>query len=258
MLKPTRTHIRPAGRALAFLFGIGTVPASAVTLQISPVTVELAQGQNGTIFTLSNPGQTTIHGQLRVFNWDQVNGEDVLSPAEHIVVSPPMAQIAAGKSQLVRLVRTGQDNRHKEASYRVLIDEIIDPHTQPTNGIVVRMRYSVPIFAENGLTRNDRSKLGWTLICGPQQWQLRIENKGSRRARISNVALQDGNGRKHVIQNGLLGYALSERYRTWDLDIPVTTAFGAQAMVKTTINGKESIEKARVQCPTARAPKKAR
>ncbi|NYT76013.1 molecular chaperone [Alcaligenaceae bacterium] len=258
MLKSTGTHVRPAGRALAFLLGIGTVPASAVTLQISPVTVEMAQGQSGTIFTLSNPGQTPIHGQLRVFNWDQINGEDVLSPAEHIIVSPPMTQIAAGQSQLVRLVRTGQDNRHKEASYRVLIDEIIDLHTQPPNGVMVRMRYSVPIFLDNGLTPGDRSNLHWALLCGPKHWQLRIENKGNRRARISNVALEDGKGRKYVIQKGLLGYALSGRYRTWDLDIPVNTVFGAQAIVKTTINAKESINKAYVQCPAAPAPRKAR
>lgn len=69
-------------RWLAALAIAGAVaPASGATLQISPVTVEMAAGNPAAGVTLSNPGARPIYGQVRTFRWTQEHGDDVLAHA---------------------------------------------------------------------------------------------------------------------------------------------------------------------------------
>src|SRR5690606_31082397 len=98
--------------------------ASAATLQISPVSIELGPDEPGAAVTLRNPGSTPMFGQLRVYAWDQQDGQDVLAPTQSLAASPPLLQVPPGSEQLVRIVRTGAAEAGKESAYRILIDEI--------------------------------------------------------------------------------------------------------------------------------------
>src|SRR5690606_36206169 len=110
-------------------------------LQISPVTIELGPKINAAAVTLSNPGETPIYGQLRVFKWDQKDGEDVLTATTDIAASPPLIEIAPGSDQVVRLVRTERNAVQGEQSSRILIDEIADENASPpSSGVQIRMR----------------------------------------------------------------------------------------------------------------------
>lgn len=81
-------------RWLAALTLAGAVaPASGATLQISPVTVEMAADNPAAGVTLSNPGARPIYGQVRTFRWTQEQGDDMLAPAPELVASPPLVQI---------------------------------------------------------------------------------------------------------------------------------------------------------------------
>lgn len=100
------------GRSLvcAALLASMAVPGKAVLaagLQISPVSVELTAGQKAGEVWLRNAGADVVHAQVRVYRWSQSNGEDVVTPDNGMVASPPMVQVAPGKQQLVRLVRMG-------------------------------------------------------------------------------------------------------------------------------------------------------
>ncbi|MCG2597257.1 MAG: fimbria/pilus periplasmic chaperone, partial [Achromobacter sp.] len=111
----------------AFAWSVLAVPARAATLQISPVLVDLPPQQSATGIMLRNPGITPIYGQVRVYAWDQAQGDDVLAPTEAIQASPPIIQVPPKGEQLVRLVRAGKDVAPLEQSYRLVIDEIPDP-----------------------------------------------------------------------------------------------------------------------------------
>jgi fimbrial chaperone protein len=231
-----RARIRRAGGLAAAGLAAFSAAASAVTLQISPVTIEMGPAAKGAAMTLTNPGTSRIFGQLRVYEWDQQDGRDVLRPTRALVASPPLLEVPAGGAQLVRLVRTDQGPTGKESSYRILIDEIPDENEAPGTGVQIRMRYSVPVLVDGGLSANDGPILSWTLTRAADYWQLRVDNRGSRRARISAISLRDAGGQRHQVAQGLLGYALAGRFHIWKLEIPASVELGADLEVHAEVN----------------------
>ncbi|WZB66892.1 fimbria/pilus periplasmic chaperone [Achromobacter xylosoxidans] len=162
------------GLAVAIWAGwisLAAVPVQAATLQISPVLVDLAPQQGATGILLRNPGATPIYGQVRVYAWDQAQGDDVLTPTQEIQASPPIIQVPPNGEQLVRLVRVSKELAPMEQSYRLVIDEIPDPATSRVNGVVLRMRYSVPVFVA-GATPEPAPELAWHLARQGKEWVL--------------------------------------------------------------------------------------
>ncbi|WP_459694369.1 fimbrial biogenesis chaperone, partial [Achromobacter xylosoxidans] len=96
-----------------------------------------APQQGATGILLRNPGATPIYGQVRVYAWDQAQGDDVLAPTQEIQASPPIIQVPPNGEQLVRLVRVSKELAPMEQSYRLVIDEIPDPATSRVNGVVL-------------------------------------------------------------------------------------------------------------------------
>lgn len=203
----------------ALLFGWLTAAcavAHAASLQISPVTVDLQPTENAVGFTLRNPGDHPLYGQVRIFKWDQTNTDDALTPTQDLIASPPLIQVAPQSEQLVRLVRQAAGPSTTEQNYRILIDEIPQPETAAASGVTIRLRYSVPVFVEPAGAVG-KPELSWHLVRDAQGWSLRVTNAGMRRGQISAVQLVDG-GKTYMISKGLLGYALAGRTRQWRID----------------------------------------
>lgn len=216
---------------------IGTVAsvAHAATLQISPVMVELQSTENASGITLRNPGDQALYGQVRVFRWDQANGDDTLTPTQDLIASPPLIQIAAQADQLVRLVRAIPAPVAREQSFRLLIDELPQPDATPTNGVTIRLRYSVPVFVEPAGVVGQAS-LSWHLIQSGQGWVMRVDNTGTRHAQIAAVELVDGAGKTYKINRGLLGYALAGCARQWQVALPPEADLGGKVKVRAAVN----------------------
>jgi fimbrial chaperone protein len=225
-----------AASAFAWWLSTAVAPfAQAATLQISPVMVDMTADANATGITLKNPGEKPLFGQVRVFRWDQADGEDTLTPTQDLVASPPLIQIAGHADQLVRLVRTNQAPSAAEQGYRVLIDELPEPDTAPTSGVTIRLRYSVPVFVEPAVDMG-QPKLSWHLSRGTQSWMLRVDNTGRKRAQIAAVQLIDNAGNAYPINKGLLGYALAGRERHWPVALPDNVAQNGPLKVRASVN----------------------
>lgn len=209
-----RAFRKLAGAILAGWIGLTAPPVLAATLQISPVLVDLAPQQGASGIVLRNPGATPIYGQVRVYAWDQAQGDDVLTPTQEIQASPPIIQVPANGEQLVRLVRVGKNLPPVEQSYRLVIDEIPDPSTPLVNGVVLRMRYSVPVFVA-GATPQPQPELAWHLARDGKEWVLRLDNSGTRYAQVASLQVLSGADAPVAKVDGLLGYALARRERQW-------------------------------------------
>jgi fimbrial chaperone protein len=209
--------------------------AKAATLQISPVMVELGSQDNASGLTLRNPGDQPLYGQVRVYRWTQTDGEDVLSPTQEIVASPPLIQIPARAEQLVRLVRPAPAPGSGEQSYRLLIDELPEPGEKPADGVTIRLRYSVPVFVEPP-GASGSPQLKWTLQQGSGGWDLVVENTGTRRAQISAVELVDATGTAHLLNKGLLGYALAGQTRRWSITLAPDAGPGGAMSLRAAVN----------------------
>jgi len=214
------------------------IPAHAATLQISPVMVDLQANENAAGVTLNNPGDAPLYGQVRVFRWDQVDGDDTLTSTQDMVASPPLIQIAAQTNQLVRLVRTGHTTSAQqpaEISYRLVIDELPQPNTPTETGVQVRLRYSVPVFIEPAGAVG-QPQLSWHLVQDKQGWILRVDNTGAKHAQIATVRLVNKAGTVYEINQGLLGYALADRSRQWQVPIPKNADLSGAVTVQASIN----------------------
>ncbi|QOY92696.1 molecular chaperone [Massilia sp. UMI-21] len=207
--------------------------AHAANLQISPVSISLRGAQTAAGITLQNFGDQPLYGQVRVFTWDQKDGEEVLLPATEVVASPPIIEVAARASQTVRLVRRDGQPPAREQTYRILIDEI--PRLEPgASGVAIRLQYSVPVFVlPSDVTLAPR--LAWSLLKRDGAWFLRARNDGGMHAQIGATTVRTAAGKEIALSKGLLGYALAGRSREWRLDAG-SAAIAAPLAIRTTVN----------------------
>jgi fimbrial chaperone protein len=224
-----------AKRFVCVVSSLLPVAALAATLQITPVTVELQPDQNAFGITLRNPGDRPIYGQVRIFRWDQIHGQDSLSATQDLVASPPLIQIAAHSDQLVRVVRTASAPTTAEQSFRLLIDELPPPDEAQANGVTIRLRYSVPVFIEPS-SEPGQPQLSWHLSHDDKGWEMRVENTGARRAQLAAVQLVNGDGKSFALSKGLFGYALAGRSGQWPVPLPPEQIISGSVKVKANVN----------------------
>ena len=111
-----------------------------------------------------------------------------------------------GGEQLVRLVRASREPAAIEKSYRLVIDEIPDPSTPAVNGVVLRLRYSVPVFVA-GATPEPRPELSWKAAREGKEWVLSLNNTGTRYAQVASLQVLDSGGKPVAEVDGLVGCA---------------------------------------------------
>jgi len=206
--------------------------AHGANLQISPVSIAFRANQAAAGITLQNLGDQPLHGQVRVFTWDQQDGEDVLVPATELVASPPIMEVAPRSSQTVRLVRRDGRPPAREQTYRILIDEV--PRGDgAASGVAIRLQYSVPVFV---MPADDKlaPQLAWSLARRDGAWFLRVRNDGGMHAQIGATTLRTPSGKEIQLGKGLLGYALPGRSREWRLN--ADAGIGAPLAVRATVN----------------------
>ncbi|MDO5691469.1 MAG: fimbria/pilus periplasmic chaperone [Pseudomonadota bacterium] len=233
------------GRAVAtgLIAGVlswGAVGAShAAGLQISPVGLSLKHAQRAGALTLSNVGSAPVTVQVRAFQWTQdERGEDVLTPTQALVVSPPMAKIGAETEQQFRVIRTQPAGVGEEA-YRLIIDELPLPETNATKGLQLVLRYSVPVFLN--ADEYPEPTLQWRLeplADDPGKTVLTVRNTGPARAQLSAAWLDPREGQvRQVLSQGLLGYVLAGHVLRRTLPASVSSLRSGRLTV--VVNGRE-------------------
>jgi fimbrial chaperone protein len=184
----------------------------AQSLSVLPVNIQLAPKQMATTLTVINQGPAETSVQIRAFSWKQVNGAEQLLPSDDVQVSPPIATIAPGATQIVRLVlrRAPQGS---EATYRILLDQI--PPAAESGTVRVALRLSIPVFA----LPNARTA---ALV------KYRVENKGgvatlvatnggTRHETLRNVTLNNSQGIDMKPSANASPYILAGATRSWPI-----------------------------------------
>jgi fimbrial chaperone protein len=198
--------------------------------------IQLRAGQGATGINMQNLGEVAVYGQVRVYQWDQKDGDDVLTPTQDVVASPPIIQIGAKSSQIIRLVRRSEQLPAGELTYRILIDEI-PKDDGPASGVDIRLRYSVPMFV---LPADDRGApvLAWAVFKKDGVWMLRVRNSGTQRAQIGALELSNAAGKQFEIASGLFGYVLAGKVREWRLPTSGDADLNGTLAVKANINSR--------------------
>jgi fimbrial chaperone protein len=184
-----RTPYLAAAAFLALLPIPGGARAQGIT--VSPVNVEMAPGQMATVLTVGNQSDHEIAFQIRAFAWQQSRaGEDQLTATDELQASPPLATIAAGGTQVARLVLR-RPPQEREATYRILVDELSPP--AEAGRVHIALRLSIPVFAEP--TVRAMPQVQWRITTQAGQAWLVAVNEGSRHQTVRDFALRAADGR---------------------------------------------------------------
>jgi fimbrial chaperone protein len=207
--------VRAGTRALLVIAFLASLAASshAASLQVSPVSLEVAAPGAAATITLRNEGTAPLNAQVRVFRWTQAHGEEKLEPTDDVVASPPIAALAPRTDYTVRLVRVSKRPVSSGESYRLLVDELPDPKARQNRVVTLVMRYSIPVFfypREAG-----DAKLAWSVEHRDGKVYVSAANGGDRHVRIAALTLRDGNGATVSFGTGLTGYVLGRSTMRW-------------------------------------------
>jgi fimbrial chaperone protein len=197
----------------ASVAAFGASPASAGSLQVEPVLVDIVAPGAASTVTLRNEGTTGVDAQIRVFRWSIVNGKEKLDPTDDVVASPPSVTLTPKGQYVVRIVRTSKQPVAGEESYRLLVDQLPDLSQQRNGAVNLMVRYSIPVFF--GASNKKNPTVAWSVAANGDKITLTAHNSGDRRLRISALSLRDAAGKSLSFGNGLAGYALGQSAVSW-------------------------------------------
>jgi len=212
-----RTELSRAVGVLLFLGWLWASGASAASLQVAPVLLEVgAPGATATV-TLRNNGTKPIATQIRIFRWIQEGGEERLEPTEDVVASPPAVELAAARDYVVRVVRVTKRPVEGEEAYRLFIDELPEaPQHQRAVSFVVR--HAIPVFFDAlGSSAPDTT---FSVTQAGRAASLGATNRGDRRLRLASVRISDAAGKSTSFGPGLVGYVLGRSTMAWTIATP--------------------------------------
>jgi fimbrial chaperone protein len=186
-------------------------PASAGTLQVDPIRVDIAEQRRSASVVVRNmePGPVTIRAYP--LGWSQADGDDVYSETGAVIVSPPVFTIPGGGSQTVRVgLRPGAGGAQ---AYRLMIEEV--PEANPGGGVQVALRLNLPLFAM--LKPGAAADLGWSARRGPDgRWQIEAANRGTGYVRVEPEQASAATGLRFPAGTGF-GVVLPGGSRVWAL-----------------------------------------
>ncbi len=183
-------------------------------LSVLPVTIQLAPGQLAAALTVINQSDGETSFQVRPFAWHQQDGADELASTDDLLASPPLGTISAGATQVVRLVLR-KPPQGREATYRILLDQIPPPAAPGT--VRIALRLSIPIFAEPATRAVPHVQ--WRVLSSGRQSYLEALNDGDRHETVRDILLASS-GSTDKVEANVSPYILAGSTRRWRIITP--------------------------------------
>lgn len=183
------------------LVGLLTITETLAGVRVHPLRLAMSDGERVVEMQVRNIRSTDSVLQVRVMQWQQdARGKMILSPAPEMVVSPPAFVLSPNARQLVRIGRRSVEPLQVERAYRVVIEEIPGQHSSGA-GLQMLMRVRLPLFvtpdhAAAALQFSARADCLW------------VSNTGSRRARLTDMAVRSKDGPWRAFEPSQLSYVL--------------------------------------------------
>ena len=194
---------------LFLICAVDTAQAQAMT--VLPVSVQMQPGQQATSLTIINQGGTETAVQVRAFAWSQVDGKEELTPSDDILISPPIATIAPGALQVVRVVLR-KPIVGKEATYRILLDQI--PPAASPGTVRIALRLSIPVFAPPAVRAVPHLAFHVEKSGSGESYLVAV-NTGTAHSRLSDLRLTTVDGAGLKVESEASPYLLAGTTHRW-------------------------------------------
>jgi fimbrial chaperone protein len=183
-------------------------PALAGSFQVNPVQIVLQPDRLITSLAIRNAEGQPVSVRVLTYRWTQVNGDDVYTPTDALVASPPIFTIPANGRQLVRV---GLRSHTPGAAYRVIFEEIPRPSTRSLIQVALRLNLPMYVLAEPGGApavrwSASRDSVGDIVVEG--------RNGGTARAQVTAIGLIGPAGERTALSTSM-GVILPDSMRRW-------------------------------------------
>jgi len=189
-------------------------PAAAGSIEVTPTTIDLPAASDTAVFYITNRGDAPTVTQIQGFDWRQSDGGDRLAPSATLTISPPMARLAPGQQQIVRLAVEHDAAIVDERTFRLLVSELPDASVQ-TGGVRVLLQFSVPVF-KPGANPGEAS-LSWELARSPEGLFLTARNAGARHVKLIDLAFALAGRKPVAIAPATFIYVLARASHRWTI-----------------------------------------
>lgn len=214
----TGRHVAVSLLAVATLATI--VPALAGSFQVNPIQIVLQPGKTISSLTIRNVDRQPVSVRVLTYRWTQVAGDDVYTPSDDLIASPPIFTIAANAKQLVRV---GLRRRTPGAAYRVILEEI--PRPSKDNVIQVALRLNLPMYVLTAA--GAKPAVRWS-ASRDAAGEIAIEgrNDGAAHSQVTAIAVADPAGKRTALTTNM-GVILPASMRRWNVGKHPRLAAGA-------------------------------
>jgi fimbrial chaperone protein len=161
--------------------------ACAGTFSISPVRLDLSAATRTAALTVRNEDREVLV-QAELMLWEQVDGEDRLTPTRDLLVSPAVFTLPPNGAQLVRVALRSPPPATRELSYRLILQEVPPAAKPGFTGLQVTLRLSLPVFVAPPDATGP--KLTWSAVTtADDHLVIAARNEGDAHARIHSFAV---------------------------------------------------------------------
>lgn len=183
----------------------------AAALQISPTRITLTAKNPINFFTLRNEGDMPVLIQLNPLAWSQENGKDIFTSTKHILITPPVASINPGKSQIIRLGLRHKNHAVDEQAFRIIVEEVPLLLQKKSLGVRILLNLSVPVFIKP--IKDQQHHLAWQVQkMGKNKLKLHLFNDSNRHIQLVHLTIAS----KHTLVNQpIFAYLLPHQVKTW-------------------------------------------
>jgi fimbrial chaperone protein len=213
--------------------------AQGGAFQVFPIGLEFAPGKAVSALTVRNDGEGPTVIQIEAVAWAHSDGEDSYLPSRDLLVFPPIATIAPGSEQIVRVALRRAADPERELSYRIYLREVPPRPVPGFRGLQVVLRIGIPVFVAPRAPKS--SALAWRAsLRSHGTIVVSARNTGNTRAKLPSFAILRQGDADPIARHAEMAYVLSGQYRKWTLRTDAKDLTAASKLHLTTeINGEE-------------------
>jgi fimbrial chaperone protein len=181
---------RAAAAALLFLLA---ARASAASLDVNPVRIDLAPSARSAELKLTNMSNQPLSVQVDVRAWSQdFDGAEQLADTRALLAVPPLVTIPPGEHQVVRIGQLGAPAEDVEKTFRVLVTELAGaPPANGGPGLNMRLRLSIPVFVAP-VTRRVAADITVEDVASTEAGtRVTLHNTGNAHAKIERIDIRN-------------------------------------------------------------------
>ena len=178
-----------------------------------------------TFTTLTGTGsENLLTAYMTIVTGKQVNGKDIYSPSNDLIVVPAIVTIPGGKSQNFRITKRVLDAADTELSYRLYLEDITPDFVDPKKadpGVFFKFNQNLPVYYYTGKSNPKNSLKVSFCSADSKQTCVRIDNSENTRALLNNISFKSPDGKPlDNVDANVNGTILSNSWKEFRFNTP--------------------------------------